>query len=116
MISIKTYYTAVGAMRIGSTVYYILKDHLGSASVVTETTPTASIWALPTAGVYRLERGVHEAGTMFTDNFTSPGSTILGPRVYRIKKCIVSINGMAERALKVVKLPFRPVGIAEFAL
>jgi hypothetical protein len=31
----KTYYPAGGAMRIGSTLYYVLKDHLGSASVLT---------------------------------------------------------------------------------
>lgn len=30
-----TYYPVAGAMRIDSTLYYILKDHLGSASVVT---------------------------------------------------------------------------------
>jgi RHS repeat-associated protein len=32
----KTYYPAAGAMRVGSTLYYVLKDHLGSASVVTD--------------------------------------------------------------------------------
>jgi hypothetical protein len=32
----KTYYPAAGAMRIGNTLYYVLKDHLGSASVVTD--------------------------------------------------------------------------------
>ena len=31
-----TYYPVAGAMRIDSTLYYILKDHLGSASVVTD--------------------------------------------------------------------------------
>jgi RHS repeat-associated protein len=31
----KTYYPAAGAMRDGSTLYYVLKDHLGSASVLT---------------------------------------------------------------------------------
>jgi YD repeat-containing protein len=36
----KTYYPAAGAMRVGSTLYYILKDHLGSASVVTDATGT----------------------------------------------------------------------------
>lgn len=34
----KTYYPVAGAMRIGSTLYYVLKDHLGSASVVTDST------------------------------------------------------------------------------
>ena len=32
----KTYYPAAGAMRDGSTLYYVLKDHLGSASVLTD--------------------------------------------------------------------------------
>ena len=33
-----TYYPVAGAMRINSTLYYTLKDHLGSASVVTNAT------------------------------------------------------------------------------
>jgi len=33
-----TYYPVAGAMRINSTLYYVLKDHLGSASVVTDST------------------------------------------------------------------------------
>jgi RHS repeat-associated protein len=32
----KTYYPVAGAMRVGSTLYYVLKDHLGSASVLTD--------------------------------------------------------------------------------
>jgi RHS repeat-associated protein/uncharacterized repeat protein (TIGR01451 family) len=32
----RTYYPAAGAVRIGSTLYYVLKDHLGSASVLTD--------------------------------------------------------------------------------
>jgi len=31
-----TYYPAGGAMRVNGTLYYILKDKLGSASVVTD--------------------------------------------------------------------------------
>jgi YD repeat-containing protein len=31
-----TYYPVAGAMRIDNTLYYILKDHLGSASAVTD--------------------------------------------------------------------------------
>jgi hypothetical protein len=31
----KTYYPAAGAMRVNTTLYYVLKDHLGSASVMT---------------------------------------------------------------------------------
>jgi RHS repeat-associated protein len=36
VIQTRTYYPAAGAMRIGSTLYYVLKDHLGSSSVVTD--------------------------------------------------------------------------------
>jgi hypothetical protein len=39
----KTYYPAAGAMRIGSTLYYVLKDHLGSASVVMDANGTTVI-------------------------------------------------------------------------
>lgn len=31
-----TYYPVGGAMRIDGTLYFVLKDHLGSASVVTD--------------------------------------------------------------------------------
>jgi hypothetical protein len=36
----KTYYPAAGAMRIGSTLYYVLGDQLGSANVVTDSSGT----------------------------------------------------------------------------
>ncbi len=35
-----TYYPVAGAMRINNTLYYTLKDHLGSASVVTNASGT----------------------------------------------------------------------------
>jgi len=35
VVNTKTYYPAAGAMRNGNTLYYVLKHHLGSASVVT---------------------------------------------------------------------------------
>jgi hypothetical protein len=34
------YYPVAGAMRIDNTLYYVLKDHLGSASVVTNNSGT----------------------------------------------------------------------------
>jgi len=40
VVNTKTYYPAAGALRVGSTLYYMLKDHLGSASVVTDTSGT----------------------------------------------------------------------------
>ncbi len=38
--STKTYYPLAGAMRVNSTLYFVLKDHLGSASVVTDSMGT----------------------------------------------------------------------------
>jgi len=52
----KTYYPAGGAMRIGSTLYYVLKDHLGSASVVTDATVNAAV-----VGEDRFSRSTPEA-------------------------------------------------------
>ncbi len=49
-----TYYSVAGAMRINSTLYYVLKDHLGSASVVTG----ASGNILGEQRDYRLRRNV----------------------------------------------------------
>jgi RHS repeat-associated protein len=40
VVNTKTYYPAVGAMRVGSTLYYMLKDHLSSASVVSDASGT----------------------------------------------------------------------------
>ncbi len=40
MTGTKTYYPAGGAMRVDGTRYYVLKDHLGSASVVTNQSAT----------------------------------------------------------------------------
>ena len=36
-----TYYTVAGAMRVDGTLYYLLKDHLGSASVLTNASGNA---------------------------------------------------------------------------
>ena len=40
MTGTKTYYPARGAMRVGSPLYYMLKDHLGSASMATNSSST----------------------------------------------------------------------------
>jgi len=58
-----TYYPVAGAMRINSTLYYTLKDHLGSASVVTD----ASGNILGTQRYYPYGETRLSTGTIFTD-------------------------------------------------
>jgi RHS repeat-associated protein len=71
-----TYYPVAGAMRIGGVLYYILKDHLGSASVVTDSTGaivSGSEQRYYPYGESRL------AGTMLTDKlFTGQRDVGLG--------------------------------------
>jgi len=50
----RTYYPAGGAMRVGSTLYYILKDQLSSASAVTDASGN-------TVGEDRFSRSTPEA-------------------------------------------------------
>ena len=59
----RTYYPAGGAMRIGSTLYYMLKDHLGSASVVTDASGTI----LGTQRYYPFGETRLTTGTIYTD-------------------------------------------------
>jgi len=58
-----TYYPAAGAMRINSTLYYVLKDHLGSASVVTNASGTI----LGEQRDYPFRQTRLTTGTIYTD-------------------------------------------------
>ena len=58
-----TYYPAGSAMRINSTLYYILKDQLGSASVVTDSTGVT----LGEQRYYPYGETRVTTGTIFTD-------------------------------------------------
>jgi RHS repeat-associated protein len=84
----KTYYPAAGAMRVGSTLYYMLKDHLGSASVVTN----ASSTIVGEDRFYPFGETRFTTGTMFTDKlFTGQrqiaelGIYLYGARFYSPK-------------------------------
>jgi YD repeat-containing protein len=71
----KTYYPAGGAMRMGSTLYYVLKDHLGSASVVTD----ASGNVVGEDRFYAFGETRFTTGTMLIDKlFTGQRDTGLG--------------------------------------
>jgi len=71
-----TYYPAAGAMRIDSTLYYILKDHLGSASVVTN----ASGIEVGTQRYYPFGETRLTTGTIYTDKLFTGQREHLGMR------------------------------------
>jgi RHS repeat-associated protein len=74
----KTYYPAAGAMRVGSTLYYVLKDHLGSASVVTNTSGTI----VGEDRFYPFGETRFTTGTMFTDKLYTGQREITGLGIY----------------------------------
>jgi RHS repeat-associated protein len=76
----RTYYPAAGAMRIGSTLYYVLKDHLGSASVVTDATANAVI--VGEDRFYPFGRTRLTTGTMYTDRLFTGQREITGLGIY----------------------------------
>ncbi len=71
----KTYYPAAGAMRIGSTLYYVLKDHLGSASVVMNDTGTTVVGE---ARYYPFGGTRFTTGTMLTDKLFTGQRALAG--------------------------------------
>jgi RHS repeat-associated protein len=74
----KTYYPAAGAMRVGSTLYYVLGDHLGSASVVTNSTGTI----VGEDRFYPFGETRFTTGTMFTDKLFTGQREITGLGIY----------------------------------
>ncbi len=76
--STKTYYPAGGVMRVDGTRYYVLKDHLGSASVVTNQSAT-------TVGedrFYPFGETRFTTGSMFTDKLFTGQRQITGLGIY----------------------------------
>ena len=73
-----TYYPAAGAMRIDSTLYYILKDHLGSASVVTNASGTV----VGEQRYYPYGETRFTTGTIFTDKLFTGQREITGLGIY----------------------------------
>jgi RHS repeat-associated protein len=74
----RTYYPAAGAMRIGSTLYYVLKDHLGSASVVTNSSGTV----VGEDRFYPYGETRFTTGTMFTDKLFTGQREMTGLGIY----------------------------------
>lgn len=74
----RTYYPAGGAMRINSTLYYVLKDHLGSASAVTDANGAAVGQNRYTPfGETRFT-----SGTMYTDKLYTGQRQMAGLGIY----------------------------------
>jgi len=73
-----TYYPVVGAMRIDSTLYYTLKDQLGSASVVTN----ASGAAVGEQRYYPFGETRLTTGTIYTDKLFTGQREMAGLGIY----------------------------------
>ena len=73
-----TYYPVTGAMRINSTLYYILKDHLGSASVVTDTSGNI----LGENRYYPFGETRLTTGTIYTDKLFTGQREMAGLGIY----------------------------------
>jgi len=73
-----TYYPVAGAMRINSTLYYILKDHLDSASVVTD----ASGNILGEQRYYPFGETRLTTGTIYTDKLFTGQREMAGLGIY----------------------------------
>ena len=73
-----TYYPAAGAMRINSTLYYILKDHLGSASVVTDASGTV----VGEQRYYPYGETRVTTGSMFTNKLFTGQREVTGLGIY----------------------------------
>ena len=73
-----TYYPAGGAMRINNTLYYILKDHLGSASAVTD----ASGNLIGEQRFYPFGQTRLTLGSLYTDRLYTGQREITGLGIY----------------------------------
>jgi len=73
-----TYYPTAGAMRINSTLYYMLKDHLGSASVVTDASGTI----LGEQRYYPFGETRLTTGTIYTDKLFTGQREMAGLGIY----------------------------------
>ena len=72
------YYPAAGAMRVNGTLYYMLKDHLGSASVVTDSSGNV----VGEQRYYPFGETRLSTGTMYTDKLFTGQREITGLGIY----------------------------------
>jgi len=107
-----TYYPAAGAMRINSTLYYILKDHLGSASVVTNSSGTVvGEQRYYPFGETRLSRG-----SIFTDQLFTGQREMTGLGIYHFNARFYSPKlGRFLSADTIVPNPANPQDLNRFS-
>lgn len=83
-----TYYPVGGAMRINSTLYYILKDHLGSASVVTDASGTI----VGEQRYYPYGETRFTSGTIYTDKLYTGQREMSGLGIYHYHARFVTVH------------------------
>ena len=88
-----TYYPAGGAMRVNGTLYYMLKDHLGSASVVTGSTGNI----VGEQRYYPFGETRLATGTLYTDKLFTGQRNIAGLGIYHYQSEISRSAPEAER-------------------
>jgi RHS repeat-associated protein len=112
VVNTKTYYPAAGAMRVGSTLYYMLGDHLGSASVVTNTSGTI----VGEDRFYPFGETRFTTGTMFTDKLYTGQREITGLGIYHYGARFYSPKlGRFLSADTVVPDPYNPQYLNRFS-
>ena len=78
MTGTKTYYPAAGAMRVNNTLYYVLADHLGSASTVLDASGTP----VGKQRYYPFGETRYVTGSMYTDKLYTGQRAITGLGIY----------------------------------
>jgi RHS repeat-associated protein len=107
-----TYYPVTGAMRINSTLYYILKDHLGSASVVTD----ASGVTVGEQRYYPYGETRFTSGTIYTDKLFTGQREMTGLGIYHYGARFYSPKtGRFLSPDMIVSNPFNPQDLNRFS-
>jgi len=107
-----SYYPVAGAMRINSTLYYILKDHLGSASVVTDSSGNV----VGEQRYYPFGETRFTAGTIYTDRLFTGQQEMAGLGIYNYGARFYSPKlGRFLSADIIVPNPFNPQDLNRFS-
>jgi len=106
------YYPAAGAMRVNGTLYYMLKDHLGSASVVTDSTGAV----VGEQRYYPFGETRLTTGTMYTDKLFTGQREITGLGIYHYQSRFYSPKlGRFLSADTIVPNPANPQAFNRYA-
>ena len=107
-----TYYPASGAMRVNGTLYYVLKDHLGSASVVTDSSGNI----VGEQRYYPFGETRLMTGTLYTDKLFTGQRNIAGLGIYHYQSRFYSPKlGRFLSADSLVPNPFNPQDYSRYS-